>query len=304
MMNKKSNFMNNKKTNHQRLANNNNNSHNGQQGHKGVRGGRGRSHFNNNNNRRAYQNHWNNQKTLMQRIYDGAIVTLLSNAIATASSANNSSPPNPNHRSLSTVGSSPSNTLKENVIHDDKQDEKDVSKGTATFPSSHDNTLDIKETKEPADEQEKNEEGISEAAVPSSTPPSQNNCDQLVASTHHHHSHQIIQNNNIQTTESFGGSNPLLQTFLASILQNQIIINNDNSRRCDKGTQTVDRIPPLVSPSCQNLIQSLNNLSFTGFQQQQNQQQIISKSNLETLSNYKFQGLAKTSSVYFTRGIR
>ena len=125
-MNKKSNLMNNKKSNNQRIANNNNNSHNGQQGHKGVRGGRGRSYFNNNNNRRAHQNHWNHQKTLMQRIYDGAIVTLLSNAIATASSANNSSPLNPNHRSSSTVGSSPSNTLKEKVIPDDKQHENDV----------------------------------------------------------------------------------------------------------------------------------------------------------------------------------
>ena len=303
-MNKKSNLMNNKKTNNQRIVNNNNNSHNGQQGHKGVRGGRGRSYFNNNNNRRAHQNHWSNQKTLMQRIYDGAIVTLLSNAIASASSANNSLPPFPNHRSSSTVGSSPSNTLKEKVTHDDKQHENDVSKDTATSPCPQDNTLDIKETSDPADAQEKNTEGLSDAAGPSATPPYQNNCDRLVASTHHHHSHQIIQNNNIQTTEGFGGSNPLLQTFLASILQNQIINNNDTNRRCDKGTQTVDRIPPLVSPSCQNLIRSLNSLSFTGFQQQQNQQQIISKSSLETLSNYKFQGLAKTSSVYFTRGIR
>ena len=296
--------MNNKKANGQRITNNSNNSHNGQQGHKGVRGGRGRNHFNANNNRRGHQSHWNNQRTLMQRIYDGAIVTLLSNAIATASSANNSSPLNANQRSSSTIGLSPSNTLKEKVINDDKQDEENVSKDTATSPCSQDNTLDIKETSDPADEQEKNEEAISDAAGPSSSPASQNNCQQLVASTHHHHSHQIIQNNNIQTTESFGGSNPLLQTFLASILQNQIINNNDNNRRCDKGTQTVDRIPPLVSPSCHNLIRSLNNLSFTGFQQQQNQQQIISKSNLETLSSYKFQGLAKTSSVYFTRGIR
>ena len=94
-MNKKSNFINNKKNNNR---NNNSNQHNNQ----GFQGGRGR-----NNNHRML-NQWNNERSLMQRICDGAIVTLLSNAIAAASTTNTSNQTLQNAPSTNTGSSTPS----------------------------------------------------------------------------------------------------------------------------------------------------------------------------------------------------
>ena len=250
-MNKKNNFINNKKNN----SRNNNNNHNGHPGFHGGRGG--------NNNRGL--NQWN-QRLLMQRICDGAIVTLLSNAIAAASSVTTSKCNTP-HTSTTNPGPSTSPTKEQ---EDSKQETCDAKPENSSSPSQE-NGPEIPQDKN-IEEQRKNK------------------CSSFQNES------QIIQNASpavvfppqISTSTAF--ENPLLQTFMASILHNQLLSN----RKCDKGTQTIERI---VTPS-PNLIRTANNIS-AGFQQQQ---QLIN--NTFFTSNYKFHGLAKTSSVYFTRGIR
>ena len=98
-----------------------------------------------------------------------------------------------------------------------------------------------------------------------------------------------ISSTQIPTNTNF--DNPILQTLIASIFHNQLVNNN---QKCNKGTQTIERI---LTPS-PNILRLSNNIS-AGVQQKQ---QLINNTFLT--SSFKFQGLEKTSSVYFTRGIR
>jgi hypothetical protein len=257
-MNKKNNFMNNKKNN----RNNNN--------HQGFQGGRGGGNHIHRNNR--VLNHWTNERILMQRICDGAIVTLLSNAIAAATPSNTSKNTSISPLQISTVCTPPQ-------VNDEASLQSDRD-GTKQESSSSPSQKIVQENKEDKKTEEKE-------------PSTSNTCQTLQLSSMVKKKSQEInprpQNNNT------GFENPLLQTFLASILNNQLINNNGN-RRNDKGTQTIERI---LTPS-PHLIRAaaVNSVSAPGFQQQQ----LINNTFLT--SNYKFHGLAKTSSVYFTRGIR
>ena len=121
-MNKKNNFMNKKNNN-----NRNNNTHNGHQGFQGGRGGNS-NHSVNLNNRALSQ--WN-ERLLMQRICDGAIVTLLSNAIAAASSVNSSTHPLQNSSPRNTISISPP-TIQQSNTEGDKDDTKE---GDPSSPS-------------------------------------------------------------------------------------------------------------------------------------------------------------------------
>ena len=253
-MNKKNNYNGNKK---------NNNRNNNQQNNHGFHGGRGR-----NNSNRQILNQWNNERILMQRICDGAIVTLLSNAIA-ATSANNTSNQNIGKTPSSNTGL-PSPSITE--IADSPEENKDQltinssaseSKEVSGLTIGEEKTSNGDDDKDKSKDLQKQQYSVQS---PNQTSPSQ------------------IHSNN-------GFENPILQTLLASILHNQFINNN---RKCNKGTQTIERI---LTPS-PNIFRATNNIS-NGIQQQQ---QLINNTFLT--SNFKFQGLAKTSSVYFTRGIR
>ena len=251
-MNKKNNYIGNKKNN-----NRNNNNNNNQQNNHGFHGGRGR-----NNSNRQILNQWNNERILMQRICDGAIVTLLSNAIAATSTTNASKQTIQNEPSTDTGLCSPSaiEIADSPVTKDDQLMVKSSASETKEECKSN-----VEEDKSSKEQSEKSKQLLT----------TQSPKQVLTSQTQNHPSL----------------NNPILQTLLASILHNQFMNNN---RKCNKGTQTIERI---LTPS-PNLIRATNNIS-TGIQQQQ---QLINNTFLT--SNFKFQGLAKTSSVYFTRGIR
>ena len=124
-MNKKNNFLNNKKNGNNR----NNNTHNGHQGFQGGRGG------GNHINHRI--NHWNNERVLMQRICDGAIVTLLSNAIAAATSLNTLK----NNNELQTnTSATPPLTKEDSVLHKEKDETKQEESFSPSKENAQDNT--------------------------------------------------------------------------------------------------------------------------------------------------------------------
>ena len=130
-MNKKNNFANNKRNN-----NRNNNVHNAAQGGRGA----------NVNNR--FLNQWN-ERLLLQRICDGAMVTLLTNAIAVASqSANTSSAAYNASRSTVPISSPTTNSpIAQNDNEEQKEDE-------VPLPLEDKNSADIKLDSKPQEEPE------------------------------------------------------------------------------------------------------------------------------------------------------
>ena len=271
-MNKKNNFMNNNKKKNNNNRKNNNNNYNGNQGFRG--GGKSQQML----------NQWN-ERLLMQRICDGAIVTLLTNAIAassvtTSSSFHPSSPTSQNELPIIPVSSPPLLNEQSN-----SQEVTDNSKTESCLSPPQENVSDISTDRNPG-ESEKNP-----SIIPLSQPKQslvQDKADIICRPP-----------SKIPTNENRSFENPLLQTVLASILQNQIITSNQR-RKCDKGTQTTERI--LTTPSLQpNLLRTVQTISARFHQQQQ---MLINNNKVLLASNHKFQGLAKTSSVYFTRGIR
>ena len=245
--------------NHKKNHNRNNYPHNGNQGFQAGRGV--------NNNRVISQF---NERLLMQRICDGAIVTLLTNAIAAASSVNSSTHTHQDSSITKTVRiSSPA------IEHDrnkgEQEDKNDKKKNNASSPSEN-KAPEKKDDKVPKD--------------PSKTKLTSNSC-QTQQSLPQIKSQPATRQPAAPINPLF--ENPLLQSFLASISHNQMV----SKRKCAKGTQTTERI---LMPNS-NFIKPGNNIC-AGFQQQQ----LINNTFLT--SSYKFQGLAKTSSVYFTRGIR
>ena len=240
-MNKKNNYAHNKKNN-----NRNNNLHNA------VQGGRGA----NVNNR--FLNQWN-ERLLLQRICDGAMVTLLTNAIAVASqSANTSSVPN---NALSSTVPISSPTTNSPIAQNDNEEQKE---DEVPLPLEGKNSADIKLDSKPQEEPESLEN--------SNTTETQRTLKQ---------NKPTVQPGNTMAEPT------LLQTLLASVINHQII----NSRKFDKSTQTGRYLQsrPIIPNKMGNIC--------PGFQQQ-----LINNTFLT--SNYKFAGLAKTSSVYFTRGVR
>ena len=198
-------------------------------------------------------------------------MTLLSNAIAAATTLNTTK----NNNGLQTnTTATPPLTNHDSAL----QKEKDETKQEQCSSPSKENAQDSTEQTK-IDEQDKNQP---------------NTCQIQSSSTGNKKSHVMIPQAPVPNNNT-SFENPLLQTFLASILHNQLI-NNSNNRKINKGTQTIERI---ITPS-PHLIRAAttNNISSAGFQQQQ----LINNTFLT--SNYKFHGLAKTSSVYFTRGIR
>ena len=208
----------------------------------------------------------------MQRICDGAIVTLLSNAIASATSANTTKNTSINPSQTNT-SCTPPRTNDEASLQLDKDDTKQQTSSSPLQENAQEN---------------KGDKNIEAQGTPKS-----NTCLTQPSPMVKKAPQAILPQPQVQNNNT-AFENPLLQTFLASILQNQLI--NHGNRKNDKGTQTIERI---VTPS-PHLIRAAaaNNISSSGFQQQQ----MINNTFLT--SNYKFHGLAKTSSVYFTRGIR
>ena len=240
-MNKKNNFLNNKRNN-----NRNNNAHNGVQGGRNM----------NMNNRLL--NQWN-ERLLMQRICDGAMATLLTNAIAVATQSVNTSS---NNSSGPIIPISPPTNKSSNAENENEEQKEDE----MSLPLEEKQLVVNVDDSKPKEQQQGQEDSNSKKTMST-----------------------VIQNKptlHLPIATNPVAENSLLQTLLASIINNQII----STRKVDKGTQT-DRY--LSGKSIPNRMGNI----YPGVQQQ-----LINNTFLT--SNYKFTGLAKTSSVYFTRGVR